>query len=188
MNKNKALIGSVLVVVILIGCLSYSIWSISKTQKKANSFSTGCFDIDFIEKSDEIELSSTLPLTNAEGLKLKPFTFTLLNKCTIDAKYQINLEVLPTTNLNQDYVVAALNANFDNLTSYNKVDSTITGATAYNLKNGTLKGATSATASDGETATYDLRLWLDESATNNEMNKLFTAKIVVTSVSTDIDN
>lgn len=188
MNKNKALIGSALVVVILIGCLSYSIWSISKSQKKANSFSTGCFDIDFVEESNEIELNATLPLTNAEGLKLKPFTFTLLNKCTIDAKYQINLEVLAATNLNQDYVVAALNANFDNLTNYPQVDATIDGATAYTLKTGSLKAASSTTAEDGEKATYDLRLWLDEKATNNEMNKLFTAKIVVTSVSTDLDN
>ncbi len=185
MNKNKMFIGSLLLVVILIGCLSYSIWTITKTQEEENIFSTGCFDIAFTEDTTQIEITDAYPLSTKEGMKQTPFTFTLTNKCTTTAEYQVNLEVLATTTLDQQYVVAALNNTQNKLTTYPVANSTIAESTAYQLTTGSLKGCSAENKSDGGTIKYNLRLWVATDATNFEMNKYFAAKVVVTAVSTN---
>ena len=69
MNKNKMFIGSLLLVVILIGCLSYSICTITKTQEEENIFYTGCFDISFTDDTTQIEITDAYPLSTKEGMK-----------------------------------------------------------------------------------------------------------------------
>ncbi len=44
-------------------------------------------------------LDNTYPITDEEGKILTPYTFTITSLCESNAKYQINLEVLNNTTL-----------------------------------------------------------------------------------------
>ena len=147
--------------------------------KTTNNYTitTGCLNIELNNKNP-ITLENAYPITDADGEKLVPYEFTLTNTCDTLVKYQINLEVLNTTSLNNEYVkVKFQDRNANLLTSNNTVVKVLDNASiSYNLEEGVL-------AKKGS-KTFNLRLWLNETtpATNDAMNKTFESKIVVNTV------
>ena len=75
-KKINILIISLIIVLASLG-LSYAYWKITLMGDTGNNVTSGCFNIEMINQKDEITLGSTFPITDAEGLKLKPFSFTL---------------------------------------------------------------------------------------------------------------
>ena len=84
--KNKKIIlcilGILLVFSILIG-LSYAYWLTTNSQENSNIAKAGCFDTQFIENSDAINLDSVYPISDSKGTKLTPFSFTIKNTCNM---------------------------------------------------------------------------------------------------------
>jgi hypothetical protein len=175
MRKDYKLIifiGILLCISLVIGT-SYALWSINHTQANKNDLATGCFSTTFTESND-ISLSNAFPITDTAGKKLTPYTFTITNTCTIASNYQINLEVLNTTTAGAAYIKTELNTDTPALlSSLTTVTKTLDAAsTAYEMKTGYL--------APSKSATYNLRLWVDEAATTDNMsNKTFSAKVVV---------
>ena len=175
-NKISLLIISLLIVLVSLG-LSYAYWQMTLMGDKGNNVTSGCFNVEMINQKDEITLGSTFPITDEEGLKLKPFSFTLKNTCTIFAHYYINMEMLEGTTLNSKWVAVRVNNE-----AINTLDT-------YNVANTTINGSTeSRTIAEGylgadEEIDYSVSFWVDEDATINDdvMNKTFKSKIVVNS-------
>ena len=181
MKKNKValliFVGILLIVSLEIG-MSYSLWTQSHTQETGNELLSGCFSTTLTENNN-ISLTNQYPISDATGLTGTPYTFTISNTCTIAANYQINLETLSTTTADSKFIKLSLDgATLSLLNSYTTVDTTITGALAsYQLKTGYL--------SAGSSITYNLRLWVTESATTDDIaNKIFDSKIVVNTSAT----
>jgi hypothetical protein len=174
-NKNIVLlivIGILLIVSLSVG-MSYALWSQNHTQTTSNELLSGCFSTTLTEGSN-IYLTNQYPISDATGLTGTPYTFTISNTCTIAANYEINLETLSTTTADSKFIKLSLDGATSNLlNSYSTVDTTITGAiNSYQLKTGYI--------SAGSSITYNLRLWVTESATIADMaNKTFDSKIVV---------
>ena len=179
MTKGKSryfLIGGIILLVCIFVGISYAYWQLTLQQTNKNVVTIDCFDITFQENSDAITLNKAYPISDAEGMKSSPYTFTITNQCSSSASYQVNLEVLNTTTLtNANYISVMFgNAAPDLLSSYNTVTPTLSEAqTSYRLMTGYLD--------PNGSVTYDLRLWLDgETGPNpDSMNKTFQSKITV---------
>jgi hypothetical protein len=175
--KILIIIGIILSISLIIG-MSYAYWMITHTQANKNVAATGCFTTTFTEAND-INLNNQFPISDADGKKLTPYTFTITNTCTIAANYQVNMEVLNTTTADLAYIKTELNDDTPViLNTYATVDKTIDTATSsYKMTTGYL-GAS-------QSVTYNLRIWIDQDAPLATMqNKLFESKIVVVTSAT----
>ena len=157
--------------------VSYAYWRFTYIADKANTATSGCFNIELTDQKDEINLTNAYPITDAEGLKLKPFSFTLRNSCSIFAHYYVNLEMLEGTTLNSKWVATKVNSDaITTLDKYKTATTTMTGSTeARTIAEGYL-GA-------DDTVDYTVSFWMDEDATINDdvMNKIFKSKVVIVS-------
>ena len=157
--------------------VSYAYWRFTYVADKANNATSGCFNIELTDQKDVINLTNAYPITDAEGLKLKPFSFTLKNTCTIFAHYYVNLEMLEGTTLNSKWVATKVNSDaITTLDQYKTTTTTISGSTeSRTIAEGYL--------GSGDSVDYTLSLWLDEDATIDDdvMNKIFKSKVMVVS-------
>ena len=175
-SKISIFIIGLVIVLTSIG-LSYAYWKTTIMGDKGNNVTSGCFNIEMINQKDEITLGSTFPITDAEGLKLKPFSFTLKNTCTIFAHYYVNMEMLEGTTLNSKFVAVRVNNE-----AINTLDT-------YKVANTTINTSTeSRTIAEGylgadEEVDYTVSFWMDEDTTIDDdvMNKVFKSKIVINS-------
>ena len=175
-SKISIFIIGLVIVLTSIG-LSYAYWKTTIMGDKGNNVTSGCFNIEMINQKDEITLGSTFPITDAEGLKLKPFSFTLKNTCAIFAHYYVNMEMLEGTTLNSKFVAVRVNNEAINTLDTYKVASTTinTSTESRTIAEGYL-GA-------DEEVDYTVSFWMDEDATIDDdvMNKVFKSKIVINS-------
>ena len=168
--KNKKIIlcilGPLLVFSILIG-LSYAYWLATNSQENSNIAKAGCFDTQFIENSDAIKLDSIYPISDSQGTKLTPFSFTIKNTCNYDANYQINLETLSST-LKLKNIRVKLSDNDSNLLTNFSTNTKVLKSTDSRL-------LTSGTLNSGSAKTFELRVWLDKDTTLNDINNTMGA-------------
>ena len=175
-SKFSLIIICLVITLVSIG-LSYAYWRFAFISDNANKGTSGCFNIELAEEKDEINLTNAYPITDAEGLKLKPYSFTLRNSCSIFAHYYVNLEMLEGTTLNSKWVATKVNSDaITTLDKYKTAATTMTGSTeARTIAEGYL--------GTDDTVDYTLSFWMDEDATINDdvMNKVFKSKIVINS-------
>ena len=187
-KKRTILYGLLVTVLVLIG-VTYAYYRITKTQTNSNVIGTRtCLDTTLTEETSEIVLSDAFPISDEDGLKQSPFTFTLTNNCDSYVKVNIALvsEYRTSTNtayLKDNYVKSNLSTKGTNdggsvilsTLSLGEVDTNTEG---YVLKTTGLKNK--------EAKSFDLRLWLDSETTNEQgLNKTWKGKIVVSVVAAD---
>ena len=189
-------IGTMLSISLLVG-VSYALWSNTHVQETENIVETGCFSTDFTEVNS-ISLSNSYPISDdkgmgstpyqftitntCRGMGSTPYQFTITNTCSVDAKYEVNFEVLANSTLSSNYVKLAINNKKDILSNYESKTSTIEGAlSSNNIASGWLKA--------DESITYDLRLWIDEATTLEQgEGKSLSGKVVVVSVGDELND
>ena len=187
-KKRTILYGLLVTVLVLIG-VTYAYYRITKTQTNSNVIGTRtCLNTTLTEESSEIVLSDAFPISDEDGLKQSPFTFTLTNNCDSYVKVTIVLvsEYRTSTNtayLKDNYVKSNLSTKGTNdgssvilsTLSLGEVDTNTEG---YILKTTGLKNK--------EAKSFDLRLWLDSETTNEQgLNKTWKGKIVVSVVAAE---
>ena len=182
-KKNRLILAIITISLVgLIGVgMSYAYWRFTAIQDKTNVGASKCFSIELANQANEINLTNAYPITDAEGRKLTPYTFTLKNTCSMAAKYNLNMEMLSGTTLNSGYVAVLVNNNdIRLLSSYNAATTVIDGSTeSRTLDIGLLEGNSSKD--------YSISLWIDEDVTLEDdiLNKVFKSKIVVDAVATE---
>ena len=187
-KKRTILYGLLVTVLVLIG-VTYAYYRITKTQTNSNVIGTRtCLNTTLTEETSEIVLSDAFPISDEDGLKQSPFTFTLTNNCDSYVKVTIALvsEYRTSTNtvyLKDDYVKSNLSTKGTSdgssvilsTLSLGEVDTNTQG---YVLKTTGLKNK--------EAKSFDLRLWLDSETTNEQgLNKTWKGKIVVSVVAAE---
>ena len=179
-NKNIIIIVIVLLLILGIG-FSYAWWRYTVIQDKTNVGISKCFKLELANQANEINLTNMYPITDEEGRKLTPYTFTLKNTCSVSAKYSLNMEMLEGTTLNSNYLAVLVNnKDIKLLSSYNTATTVISGSTeSRTLDTGTL-------APNGS-KDYRISLWMDKSVTlsDDAQNKVFKSKVVVDAVATE---
>ena len=180
-NKNIIIIVIVLLLILGIG-FSYAWWRYTVIQDKTNVGVSKCFSLELANQANEINLTNMHPITDEEGRKLTPYTFTLKNTCSVSAKYSLNMEMLEGTTLNSNYLAVLVNnKDIKLLSSYNTATTVIAGSTeSRTLDTGIL-------APNGS-KDYSISLWMDESVTlsDDAQNKVFKSKVIVDAVPTNM--
>lgn len=182
-KKNRLILAIITITLVgLIGVgMSYAYWRFTAIQDKTNIGASKCFSIELANQANEINLTNAYPITDAEGRKLTPYTFTLKNTCSMSAKYNLNMEMLSGTTLNSNYLAVLVNnKDIRLLSSYDAATTVIDGSTeSRTLDTGTL-------APNGS-KDYSISLWIDEDVTLEDdiLNKVFKSKIVVDAVATE---
>ena len=182
-KKNRLILAIITISLVgLIGIgMSYAYWWFTTIQDKNNVGVSECFSIELANQANEINLTNAYPITDAEGRKLTPYTFTLKNTCSMSAKYNLNMEMLKGTTLNSGYVAVLVNnKDIRLLSSYDAATTVIDGSTeSRTLDIGLLEGNSSKD--------YSISLWIDEDVTLEDdiLNKVFKSKIVVDAIATE---
>ena len=182
-KKNRLILAIITISLVgLIGIgMSYAYWRSTVIQDKTNVGASKCFSIELANQANEINLTNAYPITDAEGRKLTPYTFTLKNTCSMSAKYNLNMEMLSGTTLNSSYVAVLVNNNdIRLLSSYNDATTVIDGSTeSRTLDIGLLEGNSSKD--------YSISLWIDEDVTLEDdiLNKVFKSKIIIDAIATE---
>ena len=175
-KKDLSKVLLILGVIVAVVGVSYALWRVSFSSTNNNSLTATCFNVSFTDQNN-ISIEKAYPLTDEDGKKLTPYTFTITNNCDTYASYDINLEVLSTSTLtNMNYIKMSLDDDILSLVSSLDVTTkTLSNASsAYKIKTSYLNAK--------ESKTYNLRLWLDENVTGETkdvQNNTFTSKITV---------
>ena len=172
---------------ILLGT-SYSLWTTTKTQKGANVVNVGCFKVTFIDtgftNAGDINLAKAYPISEAKGRELQPYKFSIKNECSVAANYAVNLETLNETDMDTNYLRVLFN-DAENSVIYETglTDGTI----SLTDEAKEAKVLVSGYLADGQEIVYNLRLWIDSSATTstpNVMGTTYRGKVAVVSEAT----
>lgn len=175
------LIITILLVVSVITGTSYSLWVVEKSQTNTNVIESGCFTISVVENSN-FSLTNTYPISDASGLKNTPYSVTVENTCSIKSELNVWLNILSTSTMNPAAVKVAYSGDLSNtdnpvlLSSLSDIKNTVspsdsTYSHVYELLKDELE--------PGTRKTYNLYMWMDINATNENMGKSLNTKVVV---------
>ena len=160
----------VISVIALIGA-SYALLTMTIQGDKKITLTAGILKVDF-EDGNYINLDNAAPMTDAQGQKLTPYTFTITNTGNINAYYHVSLEEEATNTLTNSYLKMRL-------TNDAGYDSGVVQVSSYGT--GTFDIKSEETLEPSDTVTYTLWMWLDNDADNSAQGKEYKSKIVVTS-------
>ncbi len=171
-HKITLLVIGILLALSLMLSSSYALWVFNVSQESTNVVQADCFEITYTD-NNPIGLGASFPMRDSDGVKTTPYTFTIRNICNHPADFQINLETLNTSTIDESFIKADLNGRITEYNAAESVEPTIDGAiSAAMLYEDTL-------AANGE-KTYNLRVWVNEIATQEDVeNKSYASKISV---------
>ena len=178
MKKKKIIIISlvVMLLVILVITFSYAYWSMTNEQTTMNKLTSGCLSIT-LEGEDAISLNNAFPITDEDGMKLKPYSFTINNTCDLFVSYNVSLEILKDSTLPIKYVRSMINKEeVKNLADLETTTTNLDGSIDSKI-------LTTGSLGVGDSTDYSLRIWMDEDVTINDtdaINKTLLSKVVVT--------
>ena len=186
-NKKKKLklyYGLLVTVLCIIG-VSFAWFRLYLSQTENNTIaSRTCFNTTLTEDTSKISLTDAFPITDEDGLKQTPFTFTIKNNCnsyvkvyiTIDSTYR---ESTNTSYLKDNYIKVNISPK-DTTSGASKILGSQTLTDLENNRKGYIIVSTGLKAN--EEKSYDLRIWMDSAITTEQgLNKTWSGKIVVVS-------
>ena len=186
-NKKKRLklyYGLLITVLCIIG-VSFAWFRLYLSQTENNTLaSRTCFNTTLTEDTSKISLTDAFPITDEDGLKQTPFTFTIKNNCnsyvkvyiTIDSTYR---ESTNTSYLEDNYMKVNISPK-GTTTGKSVILGSQTLTDLENNRKGYIIMSTGLNAN--EEKSYDLRIWMDSAVTTEQgLNKNWSGKIVVVS-------
>ena len=184
-KKIKIYYGLLITLVVFMG-VSYAWFRLKLTQTNSNVIGTRtCLDATLTEEASKITLSDAFPISDEDGLKQTPFTFTLKNNCDSYVKVYITIDSKYRTSTDAAYLKDSFLK--VNLSSKGTTDgsSVLLGSQTLTELEGTNKGYILVTTGlkASEEKSYDLRVWMNgETSIEDGLNKNWEGKIVVVGV------
>ena len=176
-EKNKIILVIILILISLIALVGSSYALLTKSFKsKKLSMEVGTLKIDFAE-GNAINMSNAAPMTDSDGMKTTPYTFTITNGGDINAYYTVSNEEELANTLDTSYLRMKLTGS-DGYDSGIKTVKEL-GTETYKLIDDTL-------LETGKSVTYELRMWISQDAGNDIQDKVYKSKIVVNGTSNKV--
>ena len=183
-KRLKLYYGLLITVLCIIG-VSFAWFRLYLSQTENNTIaSRTCFNTTLTEDTSKISLTDAFPITDEDGLKQTPFTFTIKNNCnsyvkvyiTIDSTYR---ESTDTSYLKDNYMKVNISSK-GTTASKSVILGSQTLTDLENDRKGYIIVSTGLKAN--EEKSYDLRIWMDSAVTTEQgLNKNWSGKIVVVS-------
>ena len=186
--KIKIYYGLLITLVVFMG-VSYAWFRLKLTQTNSNVIGTRtCLDASLTEDTSKITLSDAFPISDEDGLKQTPFTFTLKNNCDSYVKVYITIDSKYRTSTDAAYLKDSfLKVNLSSKGTTDGSSVLLGGQTLTDLDNNK-KGyiIVSTGLKANEEKSYDLRIWMDSAVTTEQgLNKNWSGKIVVVSTAAE---
>ena len=80
-NKKIWIIGGLVLCLIAVIGITFAFFSTGGTQDTANTFTSGCLNIELTDASSSINLTNTYPISDVEGVDTTSYDFTIRNTC-----------------------------------------------------------------------------------------------------------
>ena len=186
--QRKVAIFSIVVALIIVISVSigttYSLWTTSVHQASVNSVDVGCFNVTFNDTNfdfgGDISLTNAYPISDVQGKLTQPYKFSITNQCSVAASYQVILETLSSTTMDEKVLDISFNDDATKLYASNVVNGL-----SEDAKNGMsiFRGYLSA----GQTIVHTLRVWINYDVTvetANVQGKTWNGRVVVNSEAT----
>ena len=184
-KKRLKIYYSLLLTVICIIGVSFAWFRLYLSQSEDNTFaSRTCFSTSITEDTSKIALTDAFPISDADGLKQTPFTFTLKNNCNDFVKVYITIDSTHRESPDEVYLKDShvkVNISPKDTTSNS---SKILGSLALTDLENNEKGyiIINDNLKANEEKSYDLRIWMDSATTLEQgLDKTWAGKIVVVS-------
>ena len=184
-KRKLSIYYGLLVTVICIIGVSFAWFRLYLSQTENNTIaSRTCFNTTLTEDTSKISLTDAFPITDEDGLKQTPFTFTIKNNCnsyvkvyiTIDSTYR---ESTNTSYLKDNYMKVNISPK-GTTTGKSVILGSQTLTDLENNRKGYIIINTGLKAN--EEKSYDLKIWMDSAVTTEQgLNKNWSGKIVVVS-------
>lgn len=170
MNKKKKIVLTIVILLVTITVIgvSYAYWILSFSSVNPNKVATSCLSLSLTNEKNDINLTKAYPISDAEGKKLTPYSFTITNTCDLFLGYTVNLEVLNESTMPYKYIKAMVNN--EAITNLNALEDNTT--TLDNTS--TSKILAKGTLGTDDSADYNIRLWMDEDVTANDTDSMST--------------
>ena len=198
MSKKQKIILLGVISIILIVVLSISVTtSFMKPVKQGGNLTeislSSCAKIKLIDEAS-IDLSNTYPMTENKAMQTKPYKFTITSYCDSFVGFDVYLATLDTNTLDDKNINFILKGeagasmfDYDGTTlgvlDNSSADFSSTELNELNIGiKGTYKNIYKLGSFDSlfkGTSTMELYLYVDENATNETMNQIFKAGVVV---------
>jgi hypothetical protein len=145
---------------------------------------SSCGTMTLSEQSSSINLTNAYPMSDNKGLTTTPYTFDVTNTCTTDSTFNVYLVVLTDSTIDESNIKVNLDTTgtslVSDLTKYSLKDNI---NTQFQTKTGKIVKNTylldTKTITQNGTQSFNLRMWLDKNAGNENMNKTFVAAIAI---------
>ncbi len=180
-----AKITGILAGLILVLGTSYAVFRTVTRGEQDSVISAGKLDVRIENEQDEITLENAFPITEEEGKKQTPYTFDVVNKGTINAEYDLYIEIdesvstLPVDvvryylTVEEDGTEKIVTSSARTISQEEVIEKE--GKKLYKIDNKYLD----TTKSNH----YKLYLWVDYNATTEQAtNKTFEAKVSIEAV------
>ena len=170
---------------------SYAYIRYTASGKETNVIKSGCLRTTLTETTSGISLANAIPITDADGISGVPYTYTIENTCNLTARYETTFNILNTSTLANgaeggfkiyitgpnDLVIGPKILNNFETTILDNGDTDI--ELSYIVDSGYL--------AQGESATFNLRMWIDYNATYEMAgNSTLNGRLVVNSFVAEI--
>ena len=182
-NKIAKIIGIVIGIALVLS-ISYAVYKRTTRGQNGTTIEAGRLDLRIDNEIDEITMNNAAPMTDKKGMKTTPYQFDVVNDGTITAMYKLYLEVdkESTIPLNRvKYYLTRIDNNGEEK-AINKYSSRVSDNEVEVLENGNKRANIDIDYEiEGQTSNnYKLYLWIDESATLEEVEgKNFFAKVTI---------
>ena len=185
-EKKIKIYVALLITVICVIRVSYAWFRLYLSQSENNKITARtCFDVSFTENTDKISLVDAVPEDDSDGLREKPFTFTLKNNCEGYVKAYITIDSAYRTSTSSSYLK-------DNQVKVNVSPKGTVVSNGMLLTAGELMEIDNNSKGyvinvigleSNEEKSFDLRLWMDGAVTQNDgLNKTWEGSVVVSTV------
>ena len=184
-KKIKIYVALLITVICIIG-ISYAWFRLYLSQSENNKITARtCFDVSFTENTDKISLVDAVPENDDDGLREKPFTFTLKNNCEGYVKAYITIDSAYRTSTSSSYLKD--NQVRINLSPKGTVVSNgmlLTTGGLMEIDNNSMGYVIGVSdLESNEEKSFDLRLWMDDAVTQSDgLNKTWEGSVVVSAV------
>ena len=178
MSKKKKIILIIVILLVMMTVIgvSYAYWLLTFSSHNPSKLVTSCLNLSLTNEKNDINLTKAYPISDAEGKKLTPYSFTITNTCDLFLSYTVNLEILNESTMSYKYIKSMINNEaIAKLKDLEDTQTTLDNASSSKVL---FKG----TLGSGDSADYNIRLWMDEDVTVNDtdsMNTTFLSKVTI---------
>ncbi len=180
-KENKlGLVALIVSILIFITSVTYAIWFQSFKGEKEQIIKTGTLILEIADEENEISLTNSIPVSDSEGIKSTPYTFTIKNTGSSNANFRISLVDDDKTYSEDGCSNNRLDWSMIKYYFSYKDDAPLMNL--LNKKNGVLY---EGVINSNEVSSCTLRLWIKSDAENGIMGNHFHGKIKIEAIQSD---